>query len=216
MILQIRGTSGSGKTTLMRKLYAVANCKPIKVEKMQRGGEKVLLSKGEWAGLPFYVVGPYDMTPGATGGCDRISKIEQVVELVDWAAKRTQAKDGVHHTGIIAFEGLLLAHSWGQMGEFLHERYGHRYVNAFLDTTVDQCYKNVMARRKQSGNNKNDADRIAKIKKNVYDDYHRVELCYTRVIARGGYRVDIPYGPRSYAATAELIDAWALLYSGTP
>lgn len=214
MILQIRGTSGSGKTTLARKLYAVANCQPIKVEKTKRG-EKVLLSVGHWRDLPLYIVGPYDMTKGATGGCDRISKIEDVIKLVDWAAKRTQAKDGVHHTGIVVFEGLLLAHSWGAMGEFLHEKYKHRYVNAFLDTTVEKCFENVLIRRSNGGADNEDLDRVAKIKKNVFDDYHRVELCYARVLARGGLRVDIPY-ERAYPVTAELLYRWWLLFSGKP
>jgi hypothetical protein len=211
MIIQIRATSGGGKTTLMRQLYAHAKCKPYHQEQMQRGGVKTLISKGNWQGLPFYVIGPYD-TEG-TGGCDRISTIEQVIQLVDDCAKRTQAKDG-WHTGIVAFEGLLLAHSWGQMGEFLHDKYGDRYLNAFIDTSVAQCFKNVMARRNASGKgDPNDPERVAKIKKNVYDDYHRVELAYTRVIARGGQRVDIPY-KRAFDATRDLIDTWALLYSG--
>lgn len=209
MILQIRATSGGGKTTLMRQLYERAKCKPVVKEKTSRG-EKVLISKGEWQGVPVYVIGPYDKE--GTGGCDRISKIEQVVELVDSVAKKTQAKNG-WHTGIVLFEGLLLAHSWGQMGEFIHEKYGDRYVNAFIDTKVEQCFKNVMKRRKQNGKNKHDAERVDKIKKNVYDDFHRVELCYSRVIARGGQRVDIPYR-RAFDATCELLDQWVLLYSG--
>lgn len=212
MILQIRGTSGSGKTTVMRALYAAAECVPIKHETMLRGGTKVLLSQGLWLDVPLFIVGPYSLDNGATGGCDRISKIEQVIKLVDSVATITQAKNG-WHTGIVCFEGLLLAHSWGAMGEFLHEKYGHRYVNAFLDTTVDQCYKNVLKRRKAGGADNTDAERIAKIKKNVYDDYHRVELCYTRVIARGGLRIDIPYR-RAYASVAEYLDNWVLLNSG--
>lgn len=212
MILQIRATSGGGKTTLMRKLYAVANCKPVKVEIMTRGGEKVLLSLGDWDKVPFYVVGPYDMTPGSTGGCDRISKIEDVIKLVDKAAKKTHSPDG-WHTGIVAFEGLLLAHSWGAMGEFLHEKYGPRYINAFIDTPVETCYENVLKRRAGSGSDNTDVDRITKIRKNVFDDYHRVELCYKRVVARGGVRIDIPY-KHAYKATADYLDQWVLLHSG--
>lgn len=210
MILQIRATSGGGKTTLMRALYAQAECKPVKQEQMQRGGVKTLLSKGEWQGVPFYVVGPYDSA--GTGGCDRISQIADVIKLVDEPAKKTQRKDG-WHTGIIAFEGLLLAHSWGAMGEFLHEHYGPRYVNAFIDTTVGQCYKNVLKRRATSGGDNTDKTRLEKIKKNVYDDYHRVELAYTRVVARGGQRIDIPYG-NAFDAMAAYLDEWVLLCSG--
>lgn len=210
MILHIRATSGGGKTFLMRKLYEHAGCKPWHQEETKRG-HKTLINKGWWGELPFFVIGPYDNE--GTGGCDRISKIEQVVELVDACAKRTHAKNG-WHTGIVTFEGLLLAHSWGQMGEFLHEHYGPRYVNAFIDTPVQQCFKNVMKRRASSGKgDPNDPERVKKIKKNVYDDYHRVELAYTRVVARGGQRVDIPYN-RAFAATSALIDEWVILNSG--
>lgn len=209
MILQIRATSGGGKTTLMRQLYEAAGCKPVKQERMQRGGVKTLISKGAWDGVPFYIIGPYD-TEG-TGGCDRISKIEDVIALVDSVAKKTQGKNG-WNTGIVAFEGLLLAHSWGQMGEFLHEKYGPRYVNGFIDTTVQQCYKNVLKRRKASGAAP-DPERLEKIKRNVYADYHRVELAYSRVIARGGQRFDIPYAS-AFESLSAYLDVWVLLHSG--
>ncbi len=200
MILQIRATSGGGKTTLMRQLYNAAECKPIKQEMMKRGGTKTLISKGEWSGVPFYVIGPYDME--GTGGCDRISKIEQVIDLVHSVAKKGH--------NIVTFEGLLLAHSWGQAGEFLHEHYGPRYINAFIDTDVQLCYRNVLKRRKTSGAEP-DPERLAKIKKNVYDDYHRVELAYTRVIARGGQRIDISYA-NAFAEVSAWLDVGALLY----
>lgn len=211
MIIQIRATSGGGKTTLMRKLYAHAGCKPYHQIEMKRGGHKTLINKGWWDGVPFYVIGPYD-TEG-TGGCDRISQISEVIELVDHCAKRTHSRDGWHR-GIVAFEGLLLAHSWGAMGEFLHANYGDRYVNAFIDTKVEQCFANVMKRRAAAPKgNANDPDRVAKIKKNVWDDYHRVELAYDRVVARGGVRIDIPYN-RAFAATRAYLDEWVLLCSG--
>lgn len=193
----------------MRRLYEHAGCVPMEVEQMKRGGTKTLISKGEWQGVPFYVIGPYDVE--GTGGCDRISKVEDVIALVDQVARRTNDKAGRWHKGIVAFEGLLLAHSWGQAGEFLHEHYPDRYVNAFIDTTVEQCYKNVLARRKASGAAP-DPDRLAKIKKNVWADFHRVELAYTRVVARGGRRIDIPYS-RAFEATRDYLDIWALLYS---
>lgn len=179
MILQIRATSGGGKTTAARYLYERANCAPKVFE-----GKKPLINRGDWNGHEFFMIGPYDK-PG-TGGCDRISKIEQVVGLVDRCAKRSPE-------AIVVFEGLLLAHSWGQMGEFIHAKYGRRYVNAFIDTSVVQCLANVITRRGIAGADNTDAARIAKITKNVYDDYHRVELAYSRVVKRGGLRIDVPY-----------------------
>jgi hypothetical protein len=189
VILQIRATSGGGKTTVMRHLFGIACCEPVKVQKTARG-QKVLINQGDWRGYPFYVIGPYDAE--GTGGCDRISKIEEVVALVDSVAKPTHDKRG-NHSGIVCFEGLLLAHSWGQMGEHLHARYGDRYMNAFIDTSVEQCYKNVLKRRKAAGADNTDKERTEKIHKNVVADHHRVALAHKRVIARGGRLIDVPY-----------------------
>ena len=50
-------------------------------------------------------------------------------------------------------------------------------------------------------------------KKNVWNDFHRVELCYNRVIARGGRRIDIPY-KNAFAFTKNYLDEWVLLESG--
>lgn len=190
MILQIRATSGGGKTTIMRHLYAMAGCVPEKVQRTPRG-KKTLINRGEWLGYDFYIIGPYDSE--GTGGCDRISKIEQVMDLVGEVARPSHDPRG-NHTAIVCFEGLLLAHSWGQMGEYLHENFGDRYMNAFIDTSVEQCFKNVMKRRKAGGKgDPNDPERVAKIKKNVIADHYRVELCHKRVIARGGRLLDVPY-----------------------
>jgi hypothetical protein len=189
MILQIRATSGGGKTTAMRHLFAKAECVPERIEKTKRG-QKVLLNRGMWGEIPFWVVGPYDAE--GTGGCDRISKIEQVIELVDSVARPSHKKSGAHRA-IVAFEGLLLAHSWGAMGEFLHEHYPARYINAFIDTSVEQCYANVLKRRETKGADNTDAERLAKIEKNVIADHHRVALAHKRVTARGGNLIDVPY-----------------------
>lgn len=190
MILQIRATSGGGKTTVMRHLMSVSGCVPHYTVPGRGGKSKALINKGDWQGYPFWVIGPYDNS--ATGGCDRISKIEEVVELVDKVARSSHSRTG-KHKAIVCFEGLLLAHSWGQMGEHLHENYGDRYMNAFIDTSVEQCFENVLKRRAAGGADNSDEERIAKIKKNVVADHYRVELCHKRVIARGGQLIDVPY-----------------------
>jgi hypothetical protein len=173
----------------MRYLMDCANSKPFREVQTARG-RKTLLNKGDWNGYPFWVIGPYDKE--GTGGCDRISDIAQVIKLVDEVAWGSHDERG-GHTAIVCFEGLLLAHSWGQMGEHLHEKYGARYMNAFIDTSVDQCFANVLKRRKAAGSDNSDRDRVAKIRKNVVADHYRVELAHKRVIARGGQLIDVPY-----------------------
>lgn len=193
MILQIRATSGGGKTTVMRHLMELANTRPTVTEKTARG-EKVLINEGRWDGRKFFVIGPYPES--GTGGCDRINGVEKALKLVDQCASPS-----AQH--IVCFEGLLLAHSWGQMGEFLHAKYRRRYRNMFIDTSAKQCFRNVMKRRSDNS----DPERIAKIEKNVIADHYRVELAWKRVAARGGSRIMAPY-KQSREFAQQYIDDW--------
>ena len=190
MILQIRGTSGTGKTTVMRAVMEAAECKPCSTQ-MGKRKERVVAYRGYLKDMPLIVIGNYENE--GTGGCDCINEIETVVQLVDDFASPSNDPLKGNHRAIVMFEGLLLAHSWGRMGEFVHEKYGHRYQNAFLSTTCEQAIKNVLARRLKAGANNDDPERVAKIIKNIEADYYRVELAHKRVIARGGQLVDVPY-----------------------
>lgn len=191
LILQIRGTSGSGKTTAMKRLLELINPKPVK---MSPNGKRVRAYRGSYRGYSVVVLGDY--TIGA-GGCDTIPKIDEVIELVrEYSKPKT----------IVAFEGLLLAHSWGAMGEFAHEKYGEAYVNAFLDTPVETCFARVLQRRAEKGDD-TPPERYEKIQRNVYADFHRVELCWNRVQARGGQRLRIPH-KRSVQWVQKYLDNW--------
>ena len=189
MIIQIRGTSGSGKTTLMRHFLEASNAKPfLRAAPNARGVRKTRVNKGEYLGYPLFILGDYTVD---SGGCDGIPDIASVIKLVARYGEPSHAANG-KHTAIVMFEGLLLAHSWGAMGEYAHEKFGKRYINAFLDTPQELCLKRVLKRRANRGQ-ETPADRLEKIAHNVEADYHRVELCHTRVTARGGYLVDIPH-----------------------
>jgi len=195
MIVHIRATSGGGKTTAMRYLLdcAKAVARPYTLV----SGQKTQVNEGVWKGHRFVVIGPYDK-PG-TGGCDRIKLVSDVVAAVVEFAADPEC--------IIVFEGLLLAHSWGEMGDTLHPLFGRRYHNMFIETTRKQCIENVLKRRLDRGDTNDDPTRIAKITKNIVDDYHRVYLAWERVVARGGYRYDIPYAT-SGPDIADHISAW--------
>lgn len=197
MIVHIRSTSGGGKTTAMRALMQRAGVGPPRALPLQSGATTVIQA-GQWQGNPFYVIGPYDK-PG-TGGCDRIKLVSDVVRLVQ------QLAGARNSNAIVAFEGLLLAHSWGQMGETLHPMYRHRYYNFFLDTPRETCIANVLQRRLNKGDT-NPPDRVEKITKNIEADYYRVELAHKRVLTRGGNRVDVNW-VNSGAEIASHIDAW--------
>jgi hypothetical protein len=110
--------------------------------------------------------------------------VQQTIDLIE--------RYGSRPNSIVVFEGLLLAHSWGALGEYVHPRWGERYVNAFLDTPVETCIERVTERRASKGR-ETEGDRAAKIEKNIRDDYYRVELCRRRVVDRGGVLVDIDH-----------------------
>lgn len=181
-LLQLRGTSGSGKTTAMKALMDEIDAKPIMFNEK---GTKATVYRGafdEYDDVKVYVLGDYSPHRSA-GGCDTIPTVQEVIDLIE-----KLSKPGT----LIVFEGLLLAHSWGAMGEYAHEKYGPRYLNAFLDTPVETCLERVVQRRASKGRD-TEGDRAEKIEKNVRADYYRVELCYERVVARGGKRVDIDH-----------------------
>ena len=208
MIVHIRATSGGGKTTATRYLLECAKTRPSNYQ--LESGAKTQVNIGAWKQHPFVCIGPYDK-PG-TGGCDRIKLVTDVTSAVcqfadDKAREWRPDETDPDKPWIVVFEGLLLAHSWGHMGETLHPKYGRRYHNMFIDTTVERCLANVLQRRLDRGDSNDDPERMAKIEKNVYDDYHRVELAYKRVVARGGWRYDVPFA-NSGPDIAEHISAW--------
>lgn len=184
-LVQLRGTSGSGKTTAMRAFIDRLE-KFGPVERNDRDTKTVAYQGELWTPhgtVNAYVLGDYNPTRSA-GGCDTIPSIQQTVDLVE--------KYGSRPHSIVVFEGLLLAHSWGALGEYVHPRWGERYVNVFLDTPVEKCIERVTLRRADRGQD-TEGDRAAKIEKNIRDDYYRVELCYARVEARGGVRRDLDH-----------------------
>lgn len=185
-VIQLRGTSGSGKTTAMKHMLELTRAEPLvysTTRSRNPAHQKVLVYKGRLDGARVYVLGDYSPHRNA-GGCDTIPKIQEVIDLAKIYGTRRRS--------VLLLEGLLLAHSWGAFGEFAHEAFGERYINAFLDTPVEKCLRRVVKRRAARGQETEGA-RAEKIEKNVYADFHRVELCYDRVVNRGGVRVDIAH-----------------------
>lgn len=181
-VVQLRGTSGSGKTTAMRVLFDLLDAQPFQRDAK---GSKVRAYRGvlnvHENPVQVFILGDYSPERSA-GGCDTIPTVQETIDLVE--------KYGSRSGCLVVFEGLLLAHSWGALGEYVHPRWGKRYINAFLDTPVEKCIARVTKRRADRGQD-TEGDRAAKIEKNIRDDYYRVELCHKRVIARGGVLVDI-------------------------
>lgn len=181
-LVQLRGTSGSGKTTAMKYVMEKCNATPIRTND---GMTKNLVYRGVNGSFDgnIYFLGDYSPHRSA-GGCDTIPSVQEVIDLIE--------EYGSRKNSLVVFEGLLLAHSWGALGEYAHERWGERYVNVFLDTPEDVCLKRVIERRAKRGE-ETVGDRLTKISKNVHDDHYRVALCFERVVARGGVRKEISH-----------------------
>jgi hypothetical protein len=142
-VVQLRGTSGSGKTTAMRALFDQIGARPFRHDDR---GCKVRAYRGELNihGNPVhaYILGDYSPERSA-GGCDTIPTVQETIDLIERYGSRTGS--------LVVFEGLLLAHSWGAVGSYVHPRWGSRYVNAFLDTPVEKCIERVTERRASKG-----------------------------------------------------------------
>lgn len=134
----LRGTSGTGKTTVARHLLQESGAKPISY---QRSG-KPLLYQGQYLGLPMFFLGSYETT---CGGCDTI----QSVRIVATALRSFFAES---EQGILFFEGLMISHMLGTVGQAQIDTGLHRNVLAYLTTPLDICLARVEQRRRDAGN----------------------------------------------------------------
>ena len=128
MILQIRGNSGSGKTTLIKKAMKNYRWDGVYVERRKkplyyRSGGVVLL-------------GHYE--DSACGGCDTLSNVRHVCELID-----TLDYD------LLIAEGLLLSEDvkWTTQLKTDHDK-----LFVFLATPFDECLRRIRKRREAAGN----------------------------------------------------------------
>ena len=125
LVINIRGNSGSGKTHLTREFTAL--CKRQSPEDAQ--DQLLLYSKQKWV-----VLGRYNVV---SGGCDRINTQQEII-----ARCEQYAAEGRN----LWLEGLLLSTIYGSVGDY-SERYGDRWVFAYLDTPLETCIKRIKQRR---------------------------------------------------------------------
>lgn len=139
MIINIRGTSGSGKTHLVRQVMDRYDGRYKFYEKGRRQpiGYLYHLADTEPEHHSLAIIGHYET---ACGGCDTISKMEKIFELVQ------QSAEAGHD---VLFEGLLIAADVNRhvaTWEWARERDIPMEVMA-LTTPLDVCIDSVNARR---------------------------------------------------------------------
>jgi hypothetical protein len=164
MIINVSGTHGSGKSTLVgmiKDLFEVAD--PIQYSPPKKKPYGYLCRGGEHGLQETYILGSYE-TP--TGGCDTISKVEDMYETI-----RINAFD--RH---VLFEGILAQHSTSRYLEVAKQ---FKTVSIVLATPVDVAIASVMERRAERGNDKEFNP------SNVHKEWKAVESRRKRLVEAG-------------------------------
>lgn len=140
--LQVCGTSGSGKTTLVRRLLEESNAKVVAHNEK---GTKPIIYEGRYTnGEPIFFMGSYETV---CGGCDTIPSVKIVAQILE---------DMHHETGqgLMVFEGLMISHMIGTVGDMQKSLGMERHWRAYLDTSLHNCLQNVVSRRQERGQTK--------------------------------------------------------------
>lgn len=187
MIINIRGTSGSGKSTIVRALMdSFEEREPL----VQSGRRQPIgyLCAGPYlasspAALTLAVVGHYET---ACGGCDTISKMDEIFGLVrDYHDRATH----------VVFEGLLISADVNRTLA-LHEDGFPLFVVALDKVPLEVCLASVNERRLA----RMGPERYTPVKeKNTISKFRGVQQSMTRLAAA---RVDVASHGRKTALAA--------------
>lgn len=169
----LRGTNGSGKTRVAKLLMQESKAEPT----IRNHKGKVLVYEGLLDGYPIEFLGSYETQ---CGGCDTIPSVAYVAQLLE---ERMNTGD----SGVVFFEGLMISHMLGTVGEMQAKLGKERNVLAFLDTPLDKCIEHVMTRRML----RKDARPFDP--KNVVVDHPRVVQCRGNALKKGYKVVDVPW-----------------------
>jgi len=136
-VVDVRGTHGSGKSQAVFAVLQRYKGRPLMERDHPRRIYAYTVPK-----LNLYVVGPYT---SVAGGCDRIMYQDQVCERIRVLARH----------GNVLCEGVIMSHLFKRYWALAQELAPtHDYKFLFLNTTLEQCKTNVLARRAASGNDK--------------------------------------------------------------
>lgn len=180
MIINIRGTSGSGKSHLVRLIMARYHQRIRIMEDGRKQPIMYLLNRNEeTVGKPLIVIGHYESD---CGGCDTISKMDKIFDLVRQAHK--QKAD-------VIFEGLLISADVNRVGA-LHEESLPLTVMA-IDLPIDECLSSVNGRRRAKAERTSKEYKGDVNPKNTISKHKGVQQSMKRLRNRG---VDTRWGTR--------------------
>jgi hypothetical protein len=147
IIINPRGTSGSGKTDLVRRILAQYGWQPgagsqgkVGLELIYREGRSRPLGyrlEHPLAGRPLAVIGHYEVT---SGGCDTIRVSDGGLEEIV-----TRAADYAVAGHDVLIEGQRLSREYERSAELAR---AHDLHILRLTTPVEQCARNLVARRR--------------------------------------------------------------------
>lgn len=148
LIINIRGNSGSGKTHTTRLFLERAT-----YVNATESDQLICFGKQEWA-----VLGRYS---NACGGADGIHTQQEIINRVE-----RYTKDGIN----VWLEGLIMSTIYGSVGAY-SEKFGDRWVFAYLQPPIEECIRRIKARRAAAGNTKplnetNTRNRVSTIARN--------------------------------------------------
>ena len=178
-IINIRGTSGSGKSHLVRQIMARYHQRIRIMEDGRKQPIRYLLTR-ETEGRPLAIIGHYEAD---CGGCDTISKMEKIFDLVRRA--HTEGAD-------VIFEGLLISADENRVAALHEEEYP--LVVMAIDLPIEECLTSVNGRRRAKAERTGKEYKGDVNPKNTESKYKGVQQSMKRLEAKG---VDTRWGPRA-------------------
>lgn len=176
-IINIRGTSGSGKSHLVRQIMARYHQRIRIMEDGRKQPIMYLLNRNE--GRPLIVIGHYESD---CGGCDTISKMEKIFDLV-----RRAHREGAD----VIFEGLLISADVNRVAA-LHEE-GLPLTVFAIDLPIEECLASVNGRRRAKAERTGKEYKGDVNPKNTESKHRGVQQSMKRLEAKG---VDTRWGTR--------------------
>lgn len=179
-IVNIRGTNGAAKSTLVRKFLDTYNGQALRGPGGKIRGY-VCRAKPEYGfQRDIYIIGSYE-TP--TGGCDGVKTQDEVCDRVrEFAA-----------FGDVLYEGLIVSGLFRRYNALADELTQHQHIFGFLDTPLQKCIDQTVARRALRAAVKRTTARPFDPDKSLTRKYHAILSCKAKFINAGKDVRNIPH-----------------------